>query len=294
VSAEHIACTDATVISSIDGVAIVMHDFGGTGSPVLLSHATGFHAHCWEPMATTLSTQHHVMALDHRGYGDAETVDPATIGWQQYGNDALAAARHLSAQHNGAPIVGIGHSMGGASLLMAAHREPQLFTALFVFEPIVFPPMPDTETDRPPSPLAGGARKRRSRFPSYEAALENFTAKPPMASFHPMAREAYVRHGFKPTPDGEVELKCLPEHEARTYETGGTSGAWDDLPTIQTRTWVISGAPAPFQPSSFAIKVAEQMPNATYVQYDEMGHFGPLEQPDTIASLVEHTLATFA
>ena len=135
-NAEHIACTDATVIPSTDGVAIVMHDFGGTGSPVLLSHATGFHAHCWEPMATTLSTRHHVMALDHRGYGDAETVDPATIGWQQYGNDALAAARHLSAQHNGAPIVGVGHSMGGASLLMAAQREPQLFTALFVFEPM--------------------------------------------------------------------------------------------------------------------------------------------------------------
>jgi pimeloyl-ACP methyl ester carboxylesterase len=57
---------------------------------------------------------------------------------------------------------------------------------------------------------------------------------------------------------------------------------------------VISGAPAPYQPSSFAIRVAEQMPNATYVQYDEMGHFGPLEKPDTIASLVEHTLATFA
>jgi pimeloyl-ACP methyl ester carboxylesterase len=292
VNTQHIACSDAAVIPSTDGVAIVMHDFGGTGSPVLLSHATGFHAHCFQPMAAVLSTKHHVMGLDHRGYGDAETVDPATIDWQQYGNDALAAARHLSALHNGAPVVGVGHSMGGASLLMAALREPALFSALFVFEPIVFPPVDTTSTDRPPNPLAGGARKRRSQFPSFEAALENYTAKPPMASFHPVARAAYVQHGFKPTPNGEVELKCLPEHEARTYETGSSSGAWNELPSIQTRTWVISGAPAPFQPSSFAIKVAEQMPHATYVQYDEMGHFGPLEHPEQIASLVEYTLAT--
>ena len=280
------------MIPSLDGIIIAMHDFGGQGSPVLLSHATGFHAHCWEPMAEILSAKHHVMGFDHRGYGDAETVDPATIEWQQYGNDALAAARHLSAQHDGQPIIGIGHSMGGASLLMAALQEPELFSALFVFEPIVFPPTPDDE-DRPPSPLAGGARKRRSTFPSFDAALENFTAKPPMASFHPAARSAYVRHGFKPTTQGEVELKCLPEHEARTYETGGTHNTWGDLSKLTTRIWVVSGAPAPFQPSSFAIKVAENIPGSTYVQYDEMGHFGPLEHPGLIASLIENTVATF-
>lgn len=289
----HIACTDATLIPSIDNVTIVMHDFGGSGTPVLLSHATGFHAHCWEPLADDLSKNHHVMALDHRGYGDADAVDPGTLTWRSYGDDALAAARHMSALHNGAPLVGVGHSMGGASLLMAAQRHPELFSALFVFEPIVFPPVdPATESNRPPNPLAGGARKRRSTFPTFEAALENFTAKPPMNTFHPLAREAYVRHGFKPTALGEVELKCIPEHEARTYETGGTSGAWDDLPSIHTRVWVISGAPAPYQPSSFAIKVAEQLPNSTYIQYDEMGHFGPLEHPATIATLVETTLAT--
>ena len=289
---QNIACNDATLISSFDGVTIAMHDFGGTGSPVLLSHATGFHAHCWEPLAEILSTNHHVVGFDHRGYGDAETVDPANIEWRQYGNDALAAARSLSAQHGGQPIIGIGHSMGGASLLMASLIEPQLFSALFVFEPIVFPPSPEDE-DRPSSPLAGGARKRRSVFASFEAALENFTAKPPMASFHPMAREAYVRHGFKPNGNGEVELKCLPEHEARTYETGGTHSTWGDLPKITNRVWVIAGAPAPFQPSSIAVRVAESIPGATYVQYDEMGHFGPLEHPAQIASLVENTIATF-
>ena len=87
----------------------------------------------------------------------------------------------------------------------------------------------DDGVERPQSPLAGGARKRRDRFPSFEAALENFTAKPPMNSFHPVAREAYVRHGFAPTPDGDITLKCLPEHEARTYETGATSGMFARL-----------------------------------------------------------------
>ena len=289
----NIACNDASLISSVDGVTIAIHDFGGTGSPVLLSHATGFHAHCWEPVAHSLNSQHHVVGLDHRGYGDAETVDPATMTWDQYGLDALAAARHLYAQHN-EPIVGIGHSMGGASLLMAAHGEPHLFKALFVFEPIVFPPPDPDAGERPESPLPAGARKRGSRFPTFEAAIENFAAKPPMAAFNAVAREAYVRHGFKPTTDGDIELKCLPEHEARTYETGGSSGAWNSLPAITTPVWVLSGAIAPFQPSTFAITVAEKIPASTYVRWDEVGHFGPLEKPELISQYVATVMATLS
>ncbi len=290
---KNIACNDARLITSLDGVTIAMHDFGGTGSPVLLSHATGFHAHCWEPVAHALNSHHHVVGLDHRGYGDAETVDPATMTWDQYGLDALAAARDLYAEHN-EPIIGIGHSMGGASLLMAAHSEPHLFKALFVFEPIVFPPPDPDAGERPSSPLPAGARKRRSRFPSFEAAIENYAAKPPMAAFNAVAREAYVRHGFKPTPDGDIELKCLPEHEARTYETGGISGAWDSLPSITTPVWVLSGAIAPFQPSTFAITVAERIPGSTYVRWDEVGHFGPLEKPELISQYVTAVVPTLS
>ena len=286
----HIACDDATLIPSTDGLTIAVHDFGGSGSPVLLSHATGFHAHCFEPMATVLSRTHRCMGLDHRGYGDSENIDPATVEWLPYGNDALAAARHLSAACGGAPVTGVGHSMGGASLLMAALREPSLFRALFVFEPIVFPP-PADDAPRAASPLPAGARKRRAEFASFDEALENFTAKPPMNSFDPAAREAYVRHGFAPVAGGGVTLKCLPEHEARTYETGATSGMFDRLPEVQTPVWVMAGAPAPFQPSSFAGTVAERLPNSTYVQWDEMGHFGPLEHPATVAAFVERTLS---
>lgn len=287
----HISCRDATIIDSIDGVKISMHDFGGNGLPILLSHATGFHGHCWEPVAARLGSSRHVVAFDHRGYGDADSVDPASIEWSQYGLDALAAARHLSAQHDGAPVYGVGHSMGGASLVMAALREPKLFKALFVFEPIIFPP-PDPAGDRPTSPLPAGARKRRSRFASFEEALENFTSKPPMSTFDPQAREAYVRHGFKPTSDGEIELKCLPELEARTYETGGSAPVWNDITSVTTPVWVMSGALAAFQPSSFAHLVAERIPGSTFVRWDEMGHFGPLEQPRLIADYVAAVIAT--
>lgn len=288
----HIACADATVVDSSGGVRIVLHDLGGEGPPMLLAHATGFHAHCWEPTATVLARHHHVVALDHRGFGDADAVETATLEWSGYGDDALAAARHVSLMHGGEPVIGVGHSMGGASLVMAATLEPSLFRALFLYEPIIFPPSDPSAGERPSSPLPAGARKRRARFANHDEALANFSSKPPMSTFDPVAREAYVRHGFKPTPEGDIELKCLPEHEARTYETGGSAPVWDALSRVVTPVWVMSGGLAPFQPSAFAQAVAENIPGSHFVRWDEMSHFGPLEHPVPIAEFVAATLAT--
>ena len=67
-----------------------------------------------------------------------------------------------------------------------------------------------------------------------------------------------------------------------------------DLVTQRLLKAHLAGAPAPFQPSSFAGTVAANIPGATYVQWDEMGHFGPLEHPEAIAAFVERTLGTVA
>lgn len=277
-------CPDATRVRSADGTGIVVHDLGGTGPAVLLSHATGFHGHCLAPLAAGLP-RHRAFALDHRGHGDADPVDPAALHWSTYGDDALAAARH-ACEVAGEPLTGIGHSMGGASLIMAAVREPDLFAALYLFEPIVFPPPDPGAGPRAESPLPAGARRRRAVFPDERAALDNFAAKPPMASFDPAVREAYVRHGFAPCDEG-ITLKCAPEHEARTYETGGGSGAWETLGSLAVPTWIMSGAAAPHQPSSFAHLVAERIPGAVFVRWDDMGHFGPFENPAGIAAWID-------
>lgn len=287
----HTPCGDANLIESADGTQVALHDFGGQGAPLLVSHATGFHAHCYEPIAAALAGRHHVWGLDHRGFGDAEGIDPADVEWSKYGEDALAAAREVSRSHGGARVVGFGHSMGGATLLMAAQNEPSLFSALFVYEPIVFPP-PPPDAERPTSPLPDGARRRKSTFASFETALENFAAKPPMSAFDPRAREAYVRHGFAEQPDGTVVLKCAPELEARTYETGGVAPAWHTLGTIGTPVWVMSGAVLPHQPSAFSQLVAENLGASTFVRWDEMGHFGPFTHPDVVAAYIAAVLAS--
>ena len=280
-------------VASTDGVEIAVHDLGGNGPLLLVSHATGFHGRCYEPLAHALADQRHCVAFDYRGHGDTDRPD-GPVDWARYGDDAVAMARWAVEQNGGAPVDGFGHSMGGACLLMAAQREPHLFRRLVVFEPIVFPPggiRPADEGGSNPeeSPMVIGARRRRATFPSHQAAIDNFAAKPPLNGFTPEALRAYVVHGFAPDDDG-VHLKCRPDTEAETFATGHLHDTWEHLPTIATEVLVVCGAVQPMQPSTIAAGVAERLPNGRYLQLDQLDHFGPMVRPLLVADLVEQAL----
>ena len=156
-------------VESSDGVAVAVHDFGGRGRALLLSHATGFNAHSYLPMTATLADRFHTFGLDFRGHGDTAAPPGWEVEWRRYGDDALAAARALAPDGG---LIGFGHSMGGSALLMAAHRDPSLFELIVAFEPIGSPPLdraPTTVHRRPCSrrwsrpPAAAGVRSARTR-----------------------------------------------------------------------------------------------------------------------------------
>jgi pimeloyl-ACP methyl ester carboxylesterase len=275
------------IVHSTDGAQVAVHDLAGHHDnppvvrPVLLmSHATGFHGFCYLPLAEALATRFHSIAFDYRGHGD--TLQPARVevDWNRYADDAEAVALSLTR-----PLAAFGHSMGGACLLMVAHRHPDLFSHLVIYEPIVFPPL-DAEAAHEPVLLAEGARRRRATFPSYEAAIANFAAKPPLSAFTPAALDAYVRHGFRQDGDGQVTLKCSPEMEATTYEMSRSHHTWDLLPEISIPVLVVCGLPAPDSPAQYSQAVAEHLGNGAYLQLDDLDHFGPMTHPDKVAELI--------
>lgn len=285
-----------TTVPSSDDVAVAVHELAGpsgTDHPlILVAHATGFHGRAYRPLAAGLAPRFHVVALDFRGHGDTERPPDWQVDWTRYGDDALAVARSLAAAPGAeAGLVGFGHSKGGAALLMAAHRAPETFRLLVLFEPIVFP------TDRTgddgtggsggPSLLSIGARRRRPTFPTIDDAIANYASKPPMQAFDPAALDAYVRDGFGDDPDGGgVRLKCEPEHEARTFEQGGAHRTWDLLPEIRVPVVVVAGRVGESQPAAVAEPIAQRLPAGRFVARPELDHFGPMTHPAELAELI--------
>ena len=257
-----------------------LHDLGGSGPPLLLVHANGLCAHVWLPVAERLADRWHVWAPDLRGHGDAAPI-PDGFGWEGYGEDVLAVVEALG----GGPIAAAGHSMGAASLLRAEADQPGTFTAVYGYEPIVFPPVPDLQVE---NPMAAQALRRRADFDSREQAFANYASKPPFDRLDPAALRAYVDHGFADTDDG-VTLKCRPETEAHNFGRGHLDSMWSRLGEVNVPVTVAgSGDGGP--PSQVAEAVADALPKSRFVRHDDLTHFGPLEDPTQIAADIERAV----
>jgi pimeloyl-ACP methyl ester carboxylesterase len=278
--------------ASSDGTSVVIHELAGSAPHpiVLIAHATGFHGHAYLPVAKHLAPRCHCYALDFRGHGDTARPPGWVVSWDGYGDDARAAAETVAALPGGeGGIVGFGHSMGGACLLMAAAKRPELFRALVLFEPIVFPTDRDRDPDAP-NPLRDGARRRRPVFDSFEAAIANYASKPPMAAFDPEALDAYVRHGFRQEGD-HIRLKCDPDTEADTFDNGSKHDTWDRLDGIDVPVTVVAGRIDETQPAAVAEQIAERLPNGRYVPLPHLDHFGPMTHPAEVAELIARVAA---
>ena len=184
---------------------------------------------------------------------------------------------------------GVGHSKGGASLLMAELARPGTFAGLWVFEPIVFPQRPGGEGEA--NPMAAGARRRREVFPSRADAYDNYAGKPPLQVFHPEALHAYVDHGFADLPDGTVRLKCRGEWEARVFEMGGQHRTFDRLDELALPVTVV-GSGDGFGPALIAPQVADHIPGCRFDLRADLNHFGPLVDVDGTAAAIAAAFGT--
>ena len=274
------------LVPSTDGVVLALHQLGPgdpDARPLLLCHATGFCAHVWATMADLLP-ERRCYALDFRGYGDS-TPPADDLHWNGFGDDVLAVVDHLGL----ADVQAVGHSKGGAALLLAEEARPGTFDRLVCFEPIVFPPDGGGGPDGS-NPLAESARRRRDTFASAEEALERFGSRPPFDALDPRVLTDYVRHGFATQPDGSIRLKADREHEARTYEMGGQHGGFERLGEVRCPVLVCHGGDgAP--PATIAPLIAGALPEAELRAFPELGHFGPLQDPAGFAEVVRTFLA---
>lgn len=274
-----------TFVEGADGTPIATYDFGGDGPDVLFLHATGCHSHTWLPVIEQLLDSYRCVAADCRGHGDSASPTDGNFAWAAFGADALAVVDALALDR---PF-GAGHSAGGATLLLAELERPGTFRAIWCYEPVVFP-RPSVAGNS----LADGARRRREVFPSRDEAYANYASKPPFDALAPESLRAYVEFGFDDLEDGTVRLKCRGEDEARVYEGGSSHGTFERLGEVGVPVFLAGGA----QRGSFGAQALdgqrERLGRSELEIMEELGHFGPLEDPARIAAAIRRAFSTAA
>lgn len=110
-------------------------DYGTAGKPAMLCiHGGAAHGHWFDFVAPGFTPDYHVRALDLRGHGDSEPVDPPAYTYAQYATDIDKAVQALDLRD----FVLMGHSMGGTVSLLYAATYPGRVKKLIVIDSTVY------------------------------------------------------------------------------------------------------------------------------------------------------------
>jgi pimeloyl-ACP methyl ester carboxylesterase len=268
------------------GVEIALLDWGGEGPLALLHHANGFCAATLDLVARPLREHYRVIGMDARGHGDSSRGTGARpYAWHEFGADLAAVARTLAKQH-GRVALGLGHSFGGTSMVLAAAEEPALFDRLVLVDPVLREPRNaiayDPERLAHASSLVERASRRRTVFPSREAARENWRDKELFVNWVPRAFDLYLCEAMVDRTDGQVELKCAPETEAAVYAEGGLSDVWGPTAGLATPALLLWARHGDFPRGVFEA-FAARLRDAR-IQDLDAGHLVSMEEPELVVS----------
>ena len=176
--------------------------------PVLLAHATGFHARCWDAVVRELNPAQRVIAVDMRGHGTSTKQGP--FDWDQFGADVARFAEALALRD----IIGVGHSFGGHAITAAAASHPARFARLLLVDPVILSPERYASfTPVNDHPVA----RRRNEWASAEQMFYRFADRHPFRLWRRDVLMDYCRHGLVPTAGG-FALACPPSIEAAIYK----------------------------------------------------------------------------
>jgi pimeloyl-ACP methyl ester carboxylesterase len=248
---------------------------------LLFAHATGFCGACWRPVRSGLGDFASTI-FDFRGHGSSHS-DRDLRSWWEMAQDVLAVTGRMSSAGEEPPaLVGIGHSMGGAAVVMAELLNPGSFAAFVLVEPIIYGP---PHTRDPNHPLVSLALKRRDRFESRAAVRAAYGEKPPFSAWHPDALDGYVSGGF--VEEGEVaRLACRPRSEAEVFTAAGIHAAWERLSEVSVPTTILYGADTETYLPGHAETLAGRFQDASALAVEQTGHFLPMERPEVVVRAV--------
>lgn len=270
-----------------NGLELAVWDWPGQSPPLLFAHATGFHGRCWDEIARHFPGRRR-LAIDFRGHGRSSKPEPP-YPWLGFAADLAAVAESLGV--HGA--VGIGHSMGGHSVVAAAIQRPATFSSLLLIDPTIFPLARYGK-----APLeASFILRRRAVFASQEEMWDRYHKRPPFVHWNPAVLRDYCRFALLPA-DGHFVLACSPQVEASIYtqSTAAESNLYPGIPSLTLPTLVVRAGVAArpdvfdLNASPTAPDLADRFPNGRDLLLESHNHYIPMEVPELVVEWIGRSL----
>ena len=183
------------------------------------AHANGLPSATYQVMLSELSGNYHVKTIPILGH---DPQYPVSNNWSHLTRQLIHS---IERQHR-EPVIGLGHSLGGALTLMAALERPELFRAVVMLD---VPTFNYAESWFVMVAKATGlidritpakkSKNRRTNWPDKSSAIDYLSQRRLFAKFHRQCLIDYVESALVENEQGTVDLAYRLEVELAVYRT---------------------------------------------------------------------------
>lgn len=263
---------------AVRGVNLHYLEWGSAENPpVVLIHGGSAHAHWWDHIAVELAQAYRVIALDSRGHGDSDRINPPSYEVHDYVEDIAAVITQLQL----APCGLIGHSLGGLIAMTYAIRHGQTLSFLIIVDmgPRLQPSRRMQLLSRAPTPI----------FANDAALVHRFRLLPEETWAAPELLHQIARQSARVLSDGRLMLKTDRATFVRQPHDVST-----ELSRITCPTLLIRGGESKTLSPAVVKEMEGQCPRLRTVEIPGAGHHVFLDKPAAFLEVVrkflqEHT-----
>lgn len=263
---------------------------------IVFAHANGFPAGTYALLFDALRQQGHQVSAPALLGQDPSY--PVSDNWPHLVRQLADFARRQKDARAGAPLVLVGHSLGGILSLMCAAQQPDLAAAVILLDsPIVtgwraqvvcLAKRLGVISRFSPSRIS---RQRRTHWPSRANALAHFAAKSAFARWNPQVLQDYMACGMTDT-DAGCTLAFTRETESAIYDTiPHQIGALLRHQPLRCPLVFIGGLQSQETRQAGGVRATQRYAEGRITLLDG-SHLFPMEHPfATVASIQAHLLA---
>lgn len=269
----------------------IWQEWGGTGPLLHFAHANGFPPGTYRRLIDELTVGHSVVSMAARPLWEGE-VPTKLRDWSPFVRDL----REELARRDLRGIIGVGHSLGAVTSLLAAAADPGLFSRVVAVDPLMLTGAHSLFWATAKAIGLGGrvgivrgARRRRNLWSDRAEARAAYSTKKAFAGWDPAILDDYLDTGLIDLPSGEVYLRYPKEWEARIFKAA-PHDLWARLRTLTVPCLFVQGENSDTFVDAARIRVEREIPTARTVVVADTSHFLPMEKPGELAGVITEFL----
>lgn len=239
----------------------------------------------YTPLLTELTTEFDLSALALRGYWYDKPQGQRLTREQ----DADLLIEFLDKTQD-APIVGIGHSQGATATAMAAAKRPDLFSQLYLIEPVTFTKKQATLYNLLPRKMLLSREPFKSTlakqvtWASIDDYYEHLRAQRAYKRISDEHLKIFAEQSLIANNSGSYELIFAPEQELANYF--GAPHIDAALKKLRCPYTLITGKPTLFINDKVRKQWQKFVPADRIISLSDYGHLLPMEAPKLCAQII--------